>query len=328
MYPRLLGDIGGTHARFGWQAGPGDAPELIDRLRGDAFAGVAQAAQAYLDIHALPPAQAACLGMATPMGGDQVTLTNRGWSFSIQRLKEQLGVKHLLVINDFTALALAVPGLQSHEKILLGGDTDLPSNRTAAQPEPIAVLGPGTGLGVSGLLPMANSRWKALAGEGGHVTLAAQDELQWRLLRRIAQRHGHVSAERVLSGPGLGLLHLALRQERGEALAAEAWSAARIVEQARTADPSCIEAVELFCAFLGAVAGDLALTLGARGGVYLGGGVAPHLLPWLRAPAFRASFEAKGRFASYLREISIWLIDSRQSPALRGAALALEDALT
>jgi glucokinase len=234
-------------------------------------------------------------------------------------LADGLGLRHLKLINDFTALALALPLLQPHELRQVGGQA-----ASAAQALPLAVIGPGTGLGVAGLLPDGRGAWVPISGEGGHVTLAAQSPLQWRLLARLARRHGHVSAERVLSGPGLGELHRALSEEAGRTMD-EPWPAPQIVAQALQAqEPTCLRALELFAQFLGAAAGDLALTLGARGGVYLGGGIVPRLGEWFHGSGFRAAFEAKGRFAEYLRPIAVWVIDSRDAPALRGAALALD----
>lgn len=319
MYPRLLGDVGGTHARFGWQAAPGRSPEFIEVLRGDAHAGLAEAAMAYLAMRQLPAPAAACMGIANPITGDDVHMTNRAWSFSTRALAERLGLRRLKLINDFTALALALPQLHAHELRQVGGRVQV-----GAAPLPMAVIGPGTGLGVGGLLPGARGGWVPISGEGGHVTLAAHNELQWRLLTRLARRHGHVSAERVLSGPGLGELHQALQEEQGLTVDSP-WPAPRIVAQAlEEGDANCLRTLELFAGFLGSVAGDLALTLGARGGLYLGGGIVPRLGDWFVNSGFRAAFEAKGRFAPYLQDIAVWVIASEGSPALRGAALALE----
>lgn len=319
MYPRLLGDVGGTHTRLGWQDRAGQPLTLVARLRNDAHPDLAQAIEAYLHERRLPRPAAACLGLATPVSGDQVTLTNRGWSFSIDAMARRLGLRRLKVINDFTALALALPGLEPAERQQVGGSLHLPGRW------PLALLGPGTGLGMGGLLPAADGRWLALAGEGGHATLAAHTDLEWRLIQRLREGGGHVSAERVLSGAGLGRLHQALRQECGRAQGEAPWPPERIVDMGlRGGDASCLQTLELFAGFLGSVAGDLALTLGARGGVYLGGGMLPHLQGWFARSSFRARFEAKGRFEHYLRDIPVWVIDDRQAPALRGAALALD----
>ncbi len=316
MFPRLLGDVGGTHARFGWQDRPGQAPTRLMTLHDDEHAGLAEAIAAYLSAQQLPRPKAACIAIANPVTGDEVRMTNRAWHFSIAELGRQLGVERLKVINDFSALAWSLPTLARHERVQVGGLATEPSGAW-----PLAVIGPGTGLGVSGLLPQAG-RWVALAGEGGHVSLAARTDLEWRLLSRLRQRHGHVSAERVLSGQGLSDLHWALSLETQEAplpLSAAQITAAALQQQ----DPTCLACLALFSGFLGSVAGDLALTLGARGGVYLGGGIVPRLLGWFEGSPFRANFEDKGRFSSYLRDIPVWVIKAGDAPALRGAALAL-----
>lgn len=321
MFPRLLGDVGGTHVRLAWQAQAGAALTHALSLPSQNFAGLQEALQAYLQQQGLPPPQAACLGMANPVLDDQVRMTNRDWSFSRRALAERLGLGHLTLINDFTALALALPGLLLEEQVQVGGRAS-----GGSMLQPLALLGPGTGLGMGGLLPDRAGRWLALAGEGGHSTLAARNELEWRLLERLRQRHGHVSAERVLSGQGLSALYAVLCEEQGAR--PEVLPAARISEMAlRDRSERAMECLGLFCGFLGSVAGDLALTLGARGGVYLGGGMVPRWLGWFERSGFRASFEAKGRFAAYLQDIPVWVIQARESPALRGAALALAQEL-
>uniref|UniRef100_UPI000475429C glucokinase n=1 Tax=Ideonella sp. B508-1 TaxID=137716 RepID=UPI000475429C len=276
------------------------------------------AMRAYLGETALPVPALAAVGIATPVTGDRVQMTNHHWSFSIEALRQALGFERLRVINDFTALALALPHLPAHELRQVGGG--------AAQPgAAIGLVGAGTGLGVSGLLPLG-PRWLPLAGEGGHVSLPAETPLEAELVAVLRQRYGRVSAERALSGPGLRALHQALGVVQGQSVTpADAPEAAAIVEAALAGgDAHCAQVLDLFCGWLGAVAGDLALTLGARGGVYIGGGIVPRLgMAFDRSP-FRARFEAKGRFASYLREIPVQLILSPTSPALRGAAEALE----
>jgi len=220
----------------------------------------------------------------------------------------------LNVINDFTALALALPVIPFERLVQVGG-------QSAPLFGPKALIGPGTGLGVSGLLPThQNDHWVAIAGEGGHITLAAQNEAEYRVIELIRQRHGHVSAERILSGPGLVDLYGALRQLQQQA-PLDGVSAAEITNWAlHDKDPLACQSLEMFAGFLGTVAGDLALTLGARGGVYLGGGIVPRWLGWFESSPFRARFEAKGRYSAYLRDIPVWVINASESPALLGAA--------
>ncbi|MFD0668353.1 glucokinase [Ramlibacter sp. MAHUQ-53] len=337
LFPRLLGDIGGTHARFAWQAAPGEAPRDVRVLPCAAYPGLEEAVRDYLaqSGHAMPPAFG--MGIATPVLGDALRMTNHAWSFSIRALRQRLGLERFTVVNDFTALALALPALAADQMVQVGGLAPAPGARDSsgaapapgAQRAPLALLGPGTGLGVSGLVPVGESGWQAIAGEGGHVTLAAADALEFAVIERLRARHGHVSAERVLSGPGLADLHRALREVRGEPQDAHAHApldAAAISRRAlEDGDARCLQTLDLFAGFLGGVAGNLALTLGARGGVYLGGGIVPRWLGWFEGSPFRQRFEAKGRFAAYLQDVPVWVLRAGDSPALLGASRALDD---
>jgi glucokinase len=191
----------------------------------------------------------------------------------------------------------------------------------------IALLGAGTGLGASGLLPVGRDAYVPITGEGGHVTLAPGDDRESAVLERLRHRYGHASAERALSGPGLVNLYVAVCELNGRAV--QALSPAEVIAQARgegggAVDACCATALELFFNFLGGVAGNLALTLGARGGVYIGGGIAPRLLPEMGRSAFRERFEGKGRFRDYLRGIPTLVIDAEVSPAFIGASRALD----
>lgn len=315
--PRLLGDVGGTHARFAWQAAAGQPLQNIQTLRCAEHDSLASALSRYIAQVAMPAPQEAALGIASPITGDTVRMTNHPWSFSIQALKRSLCLQRLVVINDFTALALSLPDLAPDQLHAIGGGHAVAS-------APIALIGPGTGLGVSGLVPDGQGGWLPLAGEGGHVSLAAQTDLEARVIQHLAQRYeGHVSAERVLSGPGLVALHQALAALQGRT-AEPGITPAQITQAALHAnDPLSLQTLETFSAFLGTVAGDLALTLGARGGVYLGGGILPHWRDWFAKSPFRARFEAKGRYRDYLAEVPVWWIDAPTSPALLGAARAL-----
>ncbi len=195
---------------------------------------------------------------------------------------------------------------------------------TAVARSPLGLIGPGTGLGVSGLLPADGGRSAIpINGEGGYVTLAGTTPLEDAVIARLRERFGHASAERAVSGPGLVNLHTALCELDGAA--AEALDAAAISARAQAGDARAVQAVELFFAFLGTVAGNLALSLGARGGMYIGGGIVPRLGDRIDASAFRERFEAKGRFRDYLRGIPTFVVQASTSPALLGAARALED---
>lgn len=321
LYPRLLGDIGGTNARFAWLSGPNQPLTDVRSYRCAEHPSLDAAIRHYLRGRRDGRPAACALGIANPVTGDEVRMTNHHWAFSISALQRQLELQRLEVLNDFTALALALPRLNPADLQQLGGRR-VEAAELAQPRAPLALLGAGTGLGVSGLLPGAQGQLLPLAGEGGHVTLAAGDEQEEAVLRLLRAEFGHVSAERALSGPGLSNLAWAAARLQGEQI--EPPDPAAVIDGARRGEPHCARALQLFCAFLGSVAGNLALTLGAQGGVYIGGGIAPRLLPELRGSAFRARFEAKGRFSAYLAPIPCLVIDSPVSPALLGAASALD----
>jgi len=328
--PWLLADIGGTNARFGWMdnadmAGPGSSTIThVQTLATADHGGPAGAAQAYLaDVaaqlgSAFHRPAAAAFAVATVVGGDRVSFTNSGWNFSRAALQAELGLQQLLLLNDFEALALSLPRLSSAQALFFGG----PGRPTAAiAGSTLAVIGPGTGLGVAGLVPTAHG-WMAVPGEGGHASLSAADDFEAALLAAVRQDHAHVSAERLLSGIGLPVLHAAVAQVLGQA--APELSAGDIVERGLArGDAVCSRTIDSFCALLGGFAGNVALTLGARGGVYIGGGIVPRLGERFFSSSFRQRFEAKGRFAPYLQAVPTALITDTLA-ALGGAALALE----
>ncbi len=319
----LLADVGGTNVRFAWHQ-PNRA--IADGLRTAPLEDIAvypcahhdslQAAVAhYLREYDKPNPRWCAIGIANPVLGDQVRMTNHHWSFSIAALAVQLKVERLRVINDFTALALALPALTGADLRQIGGTT-------AASGGAMALVGPGTGLGVSGLLHSADGQYVPVSGEGGHVSLSAHDELEMAVVQWLTKRFGHASAERALSGPGLCNLYEALRDLGGKP--ARPLSPAEVVQRAQAAsDPDCVRALALFCSFLGSVAGNLALTLGATGGVYVGGGMAPRVARQLQESSFRSRFEGKGRFGDYLRDIPVFVIDTSFPTALLGAARSL-----
>ena len=314
---RVLGDVGGTNARFAWQ--DFDAAPLRDIATIPTADHPTLAAALAHYLHGLERAAPpwCAIGIANPITGDRVQMTNSHWSFSIEAVRRELGFERFVVINDFTALALAIPDLPKDELRQLGGGA-------AVAGTPLGLIGPGTGLGVSGLVPSPEAgRWVALQGEGGHVTLASSNARETAVLQVLRERFGHASAERAVSGQGLEALHDALCTLDGVP-AACALSAAEVSQRALAAtDPQCVEALDLFCAFLGNVAGNLALTLGARGGIYIGGGIVPKLGNAFANSRFRASFEDKGRFRAYLEAIPVYVIHAEVSPALLGAARAL-----
>ena len=319
----LVADIGGTNARFGvWYQ---DELLFEQVLRCSDYPGPAAAAGQYLTLlranavtSALPKPRAAAFAIAGPLLDDRVALTNNGWDFSAAATRRALDLKRLIFLNDFTALALSVPQLKVAERYQVGGAAPLAE---AA----VAVLGPGTGLGVSGLL-RARKKWLALQGEGGHATLPPVDAREMAVVTALHRVHSHVSAERVLCGDGLALLYRTLADIDGvpnvEPLeAGEITQRALAAKAQGQANDRCLETVSLFCGWLGNVAGNLALTLGARGGVYIGGGIVPRFGEYFAASPFRQRFEAKGRFKVFLAPIPVYVITAKY-PALIGCVQA------
>ena len=317
-FPRLLGDVGGTNARWAWQAAAGQTLSHISTLAARDHASIGDCIVAYLRQQALPQPRDVAFGIATAVSGDSVSMTNHPWSFSIDALRASIGAARLLVLNDFEALAHAVAVLPAADLRAVGGGAAVPG---AA----LAVIGPGTGLGVSGLVGDGNGGWRVVTGEGGHVTLAACTARESSLLAVLRERFGHVSAERALSGPGLVNLYEAVCVLDGEQ--AHSLEPAQVMARSQPGaaghDAQCEEAVRTFAALLGTVAGNLALTLGARGGVFIGGGIVPRLGERFATLPFRARFDDKGRFRSYVEAVPVWVITA-PAPALLGSAKALD----
>jgi len=325
----LLADIGGTNARFGWLVEGTHQVSHVVTLPVARFSGPAAAAQAYLADLALhlgaayQSPRAAAFAVATAVGADEVALTNSGWRFSRQGTQQQLALDALVVLNDFEALALALPRLQPTQLRLIGSNSigSAGASPAAHRPAARAVIGPGTGLGVAGIVPTAQG-WVPVPGEGGHASLSAGDDFESALLAAVRQVHAHVSAERLLSGIGLPVLQRAVAAVLGQPVVA--LTAEEIVERGLARqDAVCDRTIDAFCALLGSFAGNVALVLGARGGVYIGGGIVPRLGERFFESRFRERFEAKGRFQDYLRAIPTALITDTLA-ALTGAAVALE----
>ncbi len=315
---RLLGDIGGTNARFALQTA-GASPKALKEIKTADFPDLASAAKAYLAAtSAARPPRVAAFAVACPVFGDEIRLTNSPWSFSARDVRRRLGLDSLHVINDFEAIAWSVPRLGAGDVRKIGGGR---ARRGAA----IAVIGPGTGLGVSALVPSAKG-WRALATEGGHVTLAPVNAREWQVLDILRRKFSHVSAERALSGQGLVELYeaISLLDGIGNATAGKSMTPAKVTRQAlNRRDPAAAGALAMFSEMLGTVAGNLALTLGARGGVYIAGGIVPRLGKGFAAAAFRRRFEDKGRFSAYLGPIPTYLI-THKTPAFAGLASFLD----
>ena len=317
-FPRLMGDVGGTNARFALQEAPDAQPTQVKTYSVAEYANIDGAMKAYLDQVVGPKPRQGAVGIANPIVGDFLRMTNSPWAFSIEGLRVALGLDRLLFINDFTALALSLPSLKSEHLRRVGPE------RAADPKAAIGLLGPGTGLGVSGLLYDTAGHLVPLGGEGGHVSLASANAREDAVIAVLRDRFGHASAERALQGAGLVAMYEALCKIDGAAAASLDPAGVTAAAMAGS-DARCVEVIELFFAFLGSVAGNLALTLGARGGVYIGGGIVPRLGDWIDRSAFRERFIAKGRFRAYLDAIPTWLIHAETSPALIGAARALDE---
>jgi glucokinase len=308
----LVGDIGATNARFALVRPDGSIGHTRAILCND-FATIGDAIAAFLAEAPEGSPSHSVLAVASSPEGDEVRLTNHPWTFSTEALRKRFGLARLRIVNDFYANALAVPHLAPDELVKIGGGDAMVGT-------PMGIIGPGSGLGVSTLVPTTEGV-VAVPGEGGHVTMGAADARESAVLDLIRGRFGHVSAERVLSGPGLVNLYNALcelAKVPATPLTAEQISDPRT----RANDPMAREATEMFCAMLGTVAGNLALTLGARGGIYIAGGIVPKLGPTFAQSAFRQRFEAKGRFHAYLAEIPTYVV-VRPFAALLGAAKLL-----
>jgi glucokinase len=256
----------------------------------------------------------AVIAIANPVGQDTVAMTNHHWAFSIAAARAELRLDTLFVVNDFAALAMSVPLLEPGDLAAIGGG----QARAGAV---IGLVGAGTGLGVAGLIP-AEGRWIALQSEGGHVAFSPSDERELAVLRHCWQCYPHVSAERLVSGPGIGLIYQALAAWRGGAPMAALPTEAIVARALAGLDALCMETLDCFCGMLGTVAGNVAVTLCAHGGIYLGGGVIPRLGSYFAASPFRARFESKGRFSVFNAQIPTLLITAPY-PALTGAATLL-----
>lgn len=310
----LIGDIGATNARFALADGRGYGAVRV--LPCAEHATFEEAVETYLAGTGRPRPCRAAVAVAGPVSGGVVRMTNHPWSIE-RAAAGRLGLIELTVVNDFVAAALSVPELGKDDRVQVG-------RGRAILGEAAGVIGPGSGLGMATLVP-AGRGWHALPGEGGHATATAGDDREAAVLSAMRRRFGHVSFERVASGAGLVLLHDTLRDIEGQVPVRR--TPAEVVAAAQEgACASCIEAVELLLAFLGSAAGNLALTVGARGGVYVAGGVVPRILDLVEGSRFRARFEGKGRMEAFLAPIPTYVI-THELPAFLGLTAMLREAV-
>lgn len=313
----LIGDIGGTNARFALvtpetfdlrdiQTLPcADYPHLVDAVRDYLERVGATGANAPVE---------ACLAFACPVHDDIVSMTNNHWRFSKREVKQSLGLDLFKVINDFTAQALGVPHIGDEERVQVK-----PGH--AEQNRARLIMGPGTGLGVAGLFP-GSEAWIPLTTEGGHVTFAPTDEQELALAGYFISRYGRVSVERLLCGQGL--LDLYRAHAELHRAAPRYNTPAEVTGAARAGDSVSVETLKRFLKIMGDVCGDAALSLGARGGVYLCGGIMPRLIDWLQHSRFQEAFINKGRMREYNDSIPIWVVTAPWT-GLLGAAEALHN---
>ncbi|RIK96678.1 MAG: glucokinase [Proteobacteria bacterium] len=294
----VLGDIGGTNARFALVT-DGEIG-LVETLAVAGYPDFEEALAAFLAHHRdETPVSGAMFAVAGAVAANRSMLTNSGWIIDAARLKDRFGLQSARVVNDFEAVAWSLPHLLPRDLFAIGGGGQVAD-------APAVVFGPGTGLGLACLVPRAGDFF-VVTTEAGHATLPGADAREDAVIAHLRERFGHVSVERVLSGPGLANLYRALAAVDG--LSVPPRDPGEITVAAlRGTCPTSREAVDMFCAMLGTVAGNVALTFGARGGVYIGGGIAPRLSTYLAGSQFRARFEAKGRFRAYVAAISSCVI--------------------
>lgn len=306
----LIADIGGTNARFALcESGSLEHKQPMTLAVKD-YPSLQLAIEDYLakqNLECSP--KYACLAVACPTHEDKIKLTNSHWSFSQQALKKALGFKQLWVINDYTALSHSLPYL-SNEQLHTIGSLKPKENET------LGVIGPGTGLGMGGLIYHQDT-WAVLVSEGGHMDFAPSNELEIEILKFLFKRHSRVSIERLLSGMGIENIYQAL----GEILCLETTdiSASEIGKKAQAGDGLAKQTFEVFFGILASTAGNTALMLQAKGGVFIAGGIMPKLLDILDADAFRKRFENKGRFSEFMAKISTQIVIEKQ-PGLLGSA--------
>lgn len=313
----IVADIGGTNARFSRVSLSTLAIDFISVYPCERFSGLAEALQHYRKEHELQSVSDVAIAIACPVTSDHIQMTNTHWAFSVMQVKAELALSSLIVINDFTAVAMCLPALSASQKVQVG--------RGGVQADkPMAVLGAGTGLGVAHLIPAAGN-YIPLPGEGGHINWAPQNEQEWFIHQFLEKKFGHVSPERLMSGPGLENIYQALALYRQQSVVS--LTAAEIATQALSQQNELAMAtIAQFFSSLGDLAGDLALTLNTAGGVYIAGGITPRLLPLIEASDFRRQFEAKGRLSALNCQIASYVVTAEQ-PGLLGAAVYLKQSL-
>lgn len=311
----IVADIGATNARFGLVNN--EKLESVEVFKCADYKDPAAAAKAYLAKHGTE-VTTGVFAVAAPLdASDRVVMINHPWSFSISGTRQELGLEKFTVLNDFEALARGVPFLQTGDYYQMG-------TAQAQEGKPIAIIGPGTGLGVAGVGFSSDGRPVILPTEGGHVTMPAATLREFELFDWLKRnKYSHISAERVISGKGLVNLYHAICGLDGHSLMPEK-TAAEITAGALAGECAvCSEALDLFCHFLGVIAGNLALSYGAFGGLYIAGGIVPKLgEAYFRQSRFYESFLAKGRFRAYMERVPVRAI-THPFPGMEGLRKAV-----
>ncbi|MEI6738502.1 MAG: glucokinase, partial [Pseudomonadota bacterium] len=308
---RLLADIGSTYARFALENERGKF-ERLSTVKCADYADFGSALQSYCDSVKDAGVRHAAIAISNPVEGDLVRMTNYHWQFSIEQTRLDCGLDTLLVVNDYTALAVGVPHLKDDQRRQVGAGHSQPRSV-------IGLLGAGTGLGVSALIP-ADDGWISLGSQGGHVSFSPADKREIAILEYAWAQFPHVSAERLISGSGLELIYRALRQVAGKTpkpLAATAITTRGLSGEC----VECAQSLEAFCGILGGVAANLAVTVGAFGGIYIGGSIVPRLGKYFDASPFRQRFESKGRFSEYVTSIPTYVITADNATFVGSAAI-------
>lgn len=296
----LVGDVGGTNARIALcDLETGDISDVVVYSTTE-HKGLEDVMKLYMAKHSDVEIKQACVAIACPVTGDLVSMTNNSWEFSIAEVKENLGLNLFRVINDFTGVSMSIPALKEEDIIKFGGEEP-------QEGKPVAIFGAGTGLGVAHLFNF-NGSFFSVPGEGGHVDFAPNSEEEDEILAVLRRELGHVSCERLLSGMGLVNIYRAIviSDNRNP----EKLEPKDVTERALREDPDtdCFRALQLFCVMMGRFGGDLALNIGAFGGVYIAGGIVPRFLKFFLNSGFRVAFEDKGRFKKYLAAIPVYII--------------------
>lgn len=306
----LLGDIGGTNSRFGlMQLGTMEVRD-VEVLKNDSFTGLEAAISHYLEKRGVTELAAAAVDVAAPVDRERITLTNRDWTFSVESLRAAAHAKRFRLLNDFEALAWSLPHIAVEDLVQIGGTV-------SQKPQVKVVLGPGTGLGMATLAPLPHGGWMPIPGELGHVTLPIVTAEELALKDRIMGKDRFTEVEDVLTGPGLLALYRAIAQK-------PVYETPEAVLQAalKGGDAAAEKTLDHFMTFLARLAGDIAMALQARGGVYLAGGIAPSIASKLQHPKYRAVFEDKGRISDVMKPIP-WYVITDKFPAFKGCAAAL-----